>query len=319
MKKLSADNQGALFATSSGLLYGLVGYFGMNLLNSNISVTNMTFWRFLVATLFIALLLIRQYKNININKQEMLKAFLSGASFYSLSTVFYFMASQYIGTGLAMVILFTFPVFVIFLNWILFRMKIPKIYYFAILITTFGMLLLADLGELKFDLIGFGLGVISAFLYACYIVSSKNIKLPPLVSTLMISLGCAMACLLFAIFDNSLMIPSIPTQWIHILGFGIFSTAFSILFLLKALTTLSAEKASILSVLEPVFVVIFGIFLLDEKITTIQIGGVIIILAGAMITLFSNKLRSFSLLGEIFSRFWITRFKKNMIEQGNKS
>lgn len=291
MKSLSPDTQGSLFSITSGLLYGLVGYFGMTLMSTNISVTNMTFWRFLVAALFIGVILIKQSKMLTLNKLEMLKAFLSGATFYSISTLSYFMASQSIGTGLAMVLLFTFPVFVILLNWIISRIEIPKVYYFAILIITLGLVLLADLGDLKFDLIGFGFGLLSAFLYASYIVSSKNIKLPPLVSTLMITFGCAIACLIFTLFDNSFMVPSTHSQWIHILGFGIFSTAFAILFLLKGMKTISAEKASILSVLEPVFVVIFGILLLDESLTALQGCGVIIILSGAVLTLFSQKLK----------------------------
>ena len=38
--------------------------------------------------------------------------------------------------------------------------------------------------------------------------------------------------------------------------------------------------------LEPVFVLIFGIILLDEKVTFVQIMGTIIVLSGALMVLF---------------------------------
>ena len=44
-----------------------------------------------------------------------------------------------------------------------------------------------------------------------------------------------------------------------------------------------------LSVLEPVFVVIFGILLLNESITNLKILGIITILSGALITIMYDK------------------------------
>jgi drug/metabolite transporter (DMT)-like permease len=44
-------------------------------------------------------------------------------------------------------------------------------------------------------------------------------------------------------------------------------------------------------VTEPVFVVIFGIILLDETITFLKMIGMLTILSGALITLFSKALK----------------------------
>jgi drug/metabolite transporter (DMT)-like permease len=64
------------------------------------------------------------------------------------------------------------------------------------------------------------------------------------------------------------------------------------LLLLKALKYIDAEKAATLSVLEPVFVLIFGIILLDEKITFIQTIGTIIVLLGALMVLFHTTAKT---------------------------
>ena len=69
---------------------------------------------------------------------------------------------------------------------------------------------------------------------------------------------------------------------------GIICTALPILFFLESLKYISSEKASMLTVLEPIFVVIFGVILMHEPITFIQIIGIITILLGALLTLKDN-------------------------------
>jgi drug/metabolite transporter (DMT)-like permease len=86
--------------------------------------------------------------------------------------------------------------------------------------------------------------------------------------------------------DSSFHVPSGLNNWFNIIGIGLLCTAIPILLLLKALQYIDAEKAATLSVLEPVFVLIFGIILLDEKVTFIQIMGTIIVLSGALMVLF---------------------------------
>jgi len=150
---------------------------------------------------------------------------------------------------------------------------------------------LVDMSELKFDMIGISLAVLSGILYACYIVWSKKVEISPMTSTLMVSLGCALACLVFSLCGHDFSIPSTLAQWAYILGFGIVSTAIPMLFFLEGLKKINAEKASILSVTEPIFVVIFGIILLEETINLPKVVGIITILLGAFITLFNRKLK----------------------------
>lgn len=289
MLRLSKEYQGSCYAILSGLLYGLVGYFGVSLMDTDLSISTLQFWRFFTSAVFILVVLLLQFKKIQDNKVAMGRAFLSGAAFYSISSGVYFSATQYIGTGLAMVIFFTFPAFVLLLNRLLYKSTIAKSYYIAVGLIIVGMAQLANLGSWDFDMIGIGLAVITAILYACYIVSSKNIQISPMISTLMISLGCAFSCFFYSVYDQSFVIPHTLYQWEYILGFGILSTALPILLLLRGLKCISAEKASMLSVLEPVFVVIFGILLLEENIAVAQLLGVAIILAGALIALLSNS------------------------------
>jgi len=290
LKPLSNEQCGTLYAIASGLCYGLLGYFGMSIIQANLSIANTTFWRFFISTGVIALILLpSKYKALLANKREALKVMLYGMIFYSPGAMAFFVSSQYIGTGLAIVIFFTFPVMVMLINWYFFGTRISLIYYIAVVMIVIGLVLLVDKSKLQSDIIGVTLSFLSAASYAIYVVVSKRCFLAPLPATFMLSMGSMMTSFLYAYIEGSFIIPNHINIWLDILGIGIICTAIPILLLLQGLKYISAEKVSILSVLEPVSIVLVGIALLGETITAIQSFGIIIILAGAMITIATQK------------------------------
>ncbi|KTD17238.1 DMT family transporter [Legionella jordanis] len=286
---MSVKNYGAFYATLSGLFFGLIGYFGVSIMNAHVSVNNMLFWRFLVSGLFIILLLTPNLKSLQIGIKEIGKISFYGAAFYGTCSILYFLATEYIGSGLAMVIFFTYPSIVLLINFAFFKQTISKIYYLSLTIIFSGMLLMINGSKVHFDLIGVGLSLLSAILYAMYLIVSKNCKAPALVSTLFVSLGAMLVSLFAALWENSFFLPLNVDVWFNICGIGVVCTALPIVFLLEGLKHISSLQASILSVLEPVFVVIFGILLLGEKINITQASGVVILLAGALLSLLSNR------------------------------
>ena len=116
MRLLSKENRGVLYAISSGLCFGLLGYFGVTLMRASFSVYTMLFWRFVVGAIVVAFFLLPHYKTVFKRPKELVKVFLYGVSFYSITAILYFIACKYISTGLAMVTFFTYPVMVILLN-----------------------------------------------------------------------------------------------------------------------------------------------------------------------------------------------------------
>jgi drug/metabolite transporter (DMT)-like permease len=308
MKLLSKENRGVLYAISSGLCFGLLGYFGVTLMQENFSVYTMLFWRFVVGSLVVMLFLLPHYSVIFKKPKELLKVFLYGVSFYSVTAILYFIACQYISTGLAMVTFFTYPVLVILLNKFLYKSEIPKSYYGAVGLILVGMLFLSGNQDLKGSVVGLLLGIASAATYAGYLIVSKKSTLSPLVSTLMVSLGSLVTCFSVAVIDHSFFVPTDMRIWMNIIALGTFCTALPILLLLRALQYISSEKASLLSVLEPIFVLFFGVVLLDETVTSTQLVGVVIVLLGAMVTLFGKRLGG-SVLAQKWNNFFMKRNK----------
>jgi len=285
LRQLSNYQQGTLYAIGSGLCFGLLGYFGITIVQSGLSVFTMLFLRFLVATVFMFIIAWPHRAMISINTRECVKVFLYGMTFYSGSAITYFFASVYIGTGLAMVIFFAYPAMVMILNKMLYRTPISTRSFIAFIAIAIGMVLLVDTHEFKFDLAGIGLSLLSALTYALYVIASKKSNLNPQVSTLMVSAGCMVTCLCAALIQGGFQLPLTLSAWGNVIALGIICTALPILLLLKALSYISSEQASFLAVLEPIFVVIVGVALLGETIHATQIAGIVVILLGALATL----------------------------------
>jgi drug/metabolite transporter (DMT)-like permease len=222
-------------------------------MGSGLSVFNLSFWRFFVSFLFLlAVFICQQHKNLS-SLREHAKAFVCGALFYSAPSTLFFIASQYIGTGQSMVIFFSFPAFVMVLNRFFFGHAIKRQFVISFALIVAGLVLLIDMKDISFDMVGIGLSLLSAVSYAFYIVFGKSIKLAPLNSTMMVSLGCALMSLLLAFFDNSLAMPVKSSQWLNLLGLALICTAIPILLMLESLRHISSSRASLLAVLEPVF------------------------------------------------------------------
>ncbi len=300
MENKKQKRKGKFYAIISGLMYSLLGYFGVSIIKEGYSVENMSFWRFFIAAIFILIIMLPKWRQLKVNKVDAIKMLIIGAIFYGGCSMLYFVAAEYIGTGLAIVIFFTFPAFVLLINKFLYGVRITKNYLAAVGLIMIGLVLLIDLKEAKADVMGIFLSILTGILYAGYVVGGKQIKMPPLTSTFLACTGCFISAFVFSINDGSFAIPKGINVWIDILGISIISTALPMLLLLEALRYISSTKGAILSVLEPVFMVFVGIMFLDEKISFLQGIGVAVILSGSLITLinpqtfakYKNKLSS---------------------------
>lgn len=276
-----SSQKGNWLAITSGFLYGLLGYFGMRLIGTGMSALNISCWRFLLSFILMLTIFLFSSRKCHFTK-EYIQAFLNGALFYAAPSSLFFLGSQYIGTGQCMVIFFSFPVFVMMLNRIFYGQVIKRRYFISFLIIIIGLIMLVDVKEVNFDILGIGLGLLSAVFYAFYVVFSKKIILPALPTTMMVSLGCFFTSLILALAQGSFFVPSHQEQWLSIIGLAIICTCVPIFLMLESLKYISSDRASLLSVLEPVFTVIFGVMLLGEILTMRALIGIIITLIGAL-------------------------------------
>jgi drug/metabolite transporter (DMT)-like permease len=296
MRLLKKERKGAVYVMMSGVFYGLLGYFGMHIIHAHLSIPTMLFWQFLICSIvtFVIILLQKQTMKemIGANFSHLFKAILWGVIFYGSSSELYFRASTYIGTGLSMVLFFTHPAFVMFYAWFFEKHKITKTYYFSIALILFGVMMLIDSEQLKFDLYGIFMALLAAIGNALYIIVSKRQirEMHPLMSSLTVSVGGCIMYFIISSFNHTFTIPNTSYLWLNLIAISIICTALPILFFLEGLKYIPAAKASILSVLEPVCVLTIGILFLGESLNYLQTVGVITILSGALIVQFDNAM-----------------------------
>lgn len=289
--------QASLFVAISGILYGFLGYLGTSLLRDNISISTMLFWRFLIASSWIFLFTIRKYSVLRafnaIDTRTLFFTFFLGAIGYAGSSWFYFIASQYTGTGLAMVIFFSYPIIVALASWIKNRETINAVTIFTLIFMMTGLFFLRDSSAHQFNMIGIFFGIVAAICYAFYVMGSKRISSITVnsnVLTIMVSLGCAFIFLMLSISSHSFVFPHSMKSWLYLLALGILATALPIQLMLEGLKYVSSMRASIISVLEPLVTVFVGVLLLNESISYLQILGVSIILISALLIQFQREL-----------------------------
>lgn len=293
MKNNHLQIKAILLVALSGILYGFMGYFGINILKEHFSVETMLFWRFFIAGLWMfAYALFKHEKFITgwAQSKTLSLPFVISAICYAGSSGFYFLACKHTGTGLAMVIFFSYPVFVAAFAWIQNNWKINKYSAASLLAIVFGLLLLKGNDKSSISILGIILAMASAFSYALYVFRSKRMINTTHSSyfTIIICLNCAAVFFVISVITHSFALPTTLHSWGYILAISILATAIPIQLLLEGLKIISPLKASIISVLEPVVTLMVGITLLSESITSLQILGVLVLLIGAIVIQFSR-------------------------------
>lgn len=280
--------QACLLTALSGILYGFLGYFGTKAIEENMSIQAMLFWRFFIAGIWILLFSLKSqsFKQLSILENKMLLfVIILGAFSYAGASLFYFLASQYTGTGLAMAIFFSYPLAIAGFSWCAHKKKLNSKIILLLVAMLLGLFFLSAFSSEAFSLVGVLFGLLAAISYASYLIGGKAFAHIAIsnISTIVLCCSCAMMFLALALSTHSFSFPHSLRAWFYLLALGVFATALPIQLMLVGLKHISAMRASIISLLEPVVTIFVGMLWLNEVASLLQILGVVIILSSAML------------------------------------
>ncbi len=224
-----------------------------------------------------------------ITKKDYLWIFFFGFVGYYLASLFDFMGLQYIKAGLERIILFIYPTIVVLLSWIVFRKRISRLQAIAILVTYLGVVI-TFWGEFGFSdesvPIGALLIFLSALTYASYIVGSGWLipKFGVVQFTSYAMIVSTLCIVVHYFFVNGLSLGVYPLE-VYALAFAmaIFSTLVPSFLVSAAINRLGASTFSIFGSLGPVSTIILAFIFLDERISLLQIFGMLIVIIGVML------------------------------------
>lgn len=285
---------GILNGITAAVSYGTNPLFALPLFKTGIALNSVLFYRYALAVLIYGIWM-KFAKKISFKitfKEAFVLFFL--ALFFSLSSLTLFAAFNYIASGIACTILFIYPVIVALIMWIFFREKISKTVIFSIILVTTGIALLYGGVESVLNFKGVILVLLSAFLYALYIVGVKNIKIVKHLKCEKISFYVMLFGLSVYVYNlnfcTELQILTQPSQWLCVFGLAIIPTIVSLETITVSIKLIGSTTTAILGALEPLTAIFFGVILFGESLTIKIIAGILLVLFG-VILIVGKKLR----------------------------
>lgn len=276
-----------LYVFAAGCLWGIISLFLKPLLNMGFSQIQTVTYRCLIAAFILGIVMCVKDKKLFKIKLRDLWCFL-GTGLLSLMffTLAYFYSMTYNGVCVAVILLYTSPVFVMLFSLLLFKEKITSKKIIALVLTIAGCVFVSGIaGGQSIGLKGFVLGICSGIGYALYSIFSRY-ALQRNYNSMTISfytfLFCGLGCLPFA--DSGSMIVKLTSQSILLfLGLGFICCVLPYLCYTKGLQYVENSKASIIVAVEPVIASFIGILVYHEEITVLKIIGVLLVLSAVVI------------------------------------
>ena len=283
-RRVTGIISGAVAAVS----YGTNPLFALPLYAAGIGTNSVLFYRYFFAVIIYGLWLkIHKKMSLKIHRQEILPLFFLGI-FFSLSSLTLFDAFRYIDAGIACTILFIYPVLVTVIMGIFFKEKISKTVITSIFLISAGITLLYHgKDDATLSLHGVILVLLSALLYALYIVGVKNIKTVRHLNGSKLSFYVMLFGLFVYIvnlkFCTLLQPLDKPLLWLYTSGLALLPTIISIEAITISIKLVGSTTAAILGSLEPLTAIFFGVLIFHEELTPRIIFGIIMVLSGVIL------------------------------------
>lgn len=278
-------------AALSAIGFGTMGVIGVMAYQEGFSTSDLLSWRFGIAS--IILIFISLYRGLfkDLSPKKTIICLLMGIIGYTGMTLLFFNSIKYIEVGLATVLLYTYPIFVLAISRFTDKNQINLHQLFLIILAFIGLFFAIDFSSGNINWIGITLGISTAIWYSIYLkIGEKIIKdIDPIFVSTFVSIGAFLSYFFIAIYSGGLIIPSSKIGWISVLTLAIFSTVFAIILLFQSIEKIGAVKASLISNLEPVTAIILGLIFLSETLSISQFFGMGMILMSITLLITANK------------------------------
>lgn len=276
---------GVIYIVLSAAGFGVMSIFAVYAYDAGASVSTLLFLRFLFAAAFFFAWLVWRKHSLRIGKRQLLALFFLGGVLYTLQSLSFFSAVQYIPTSLAALVLYTFPVFVAILSYIVDKEVLRVKTVAAMLVSLAGLGLVLGLSLEGIQPFGVMLALGAALFYSIYIVVGNRVGrgLSPYVTSGYISLFAAVSLFVVAQAEGGLSFSFGMQGWWALAGIVVFSTVVAISCFFRGLQLIGSTKASVVSTAEPVVTILFSAVLFAESLSWMQLLGGCAVLAGAVL------------------------------------
>lgn len=283
----------------SGATYGMIPLFSLPVLNEGLGFDSLLFYRYLMAAAVMALIQVVRRRSLAISLRDFPLVLLLGVLF-AFSSVFMFMAFDYMPTGLVSTMYFVYPVITALIMSLFFkeRMTWSRVLSLVLALAGIAMLYVSD-GEERISLFGVGLTFAAALVYALYIVITNKSRIRRMSSSTLAFWSLAIGAVVFFMrADCGMALQAVPSvkSWGLILMLAIVPTVVSCTALVLSIRYVGSTVTSILGASEPVTAVLCGTLVFAEPMSWRIFFGIVVIIVAVLVLVagdeFMAKLRS---------------------------
>ncbi len=283
---------------TAGSLWGSVGFFVKNLLDAQLPLSTIIFWRMFFAFIILFLYLYFTDKSKLKIDREILKYVIAiGLISQCLFNISYFTTIRITSIATAVTLLYTAPIFIALMARIFFRELFTANKIMALLLCVTGCFFTVTGGSwenLQLNSSGILTGLAAGLTFGSLTILSKPIanKCHPY-TIVFYSIGFGL--MFYLPFSQPLILfqqGSGYIIWVYTLSLSIISTIFAYLFYIGGLSMgIEASKAGIISTIEVVVAVIVSYLFFNEQLVGWKLLGILLVI-GSVITVQLDRLVS---------------------------
>lgn len=288
---------GILLAIASSATFGLIPLFSIPVLESGVNLESLCFYRFLVATLLMALFMLVKGVSFKIKREEFIPLFILSI-FYASTSLFLTGSYAYMPSSIATTIHFLYPVLVTTIMILFFKERFSLFKGIAVVAALIGVYFLSGSADSSstesISLMGLLFVFITIITYGTYIVGVNQIPILKRVNgttlTFYILANSAFFFLCNLLFRGvEFSVVDSASQWYNIIALGLFATLISDLTLVYAIQIIGSTVTAILGCMEPLTAVIVGITLFKERIANTQYIGILFVFVAVYLVIMAQN------------------------------
>ena len=236
-------------------------------------------------------------KSLRLNSMSEAWKIILLSALRSITSITLLIGYANISSGIASTLNFMYPVIVTICMMVFFGEKRSLMDIVAILVSIFGVYLLASGDSIVVDggntRLGLRCSLISAFSFAAYYIVMKQVRADKIevvkFTTWIMMLSAFYFIICAVIFQGRITLISGAGNWLNVLGLGLWATMVSNITGVKAIRRIGPTYTSILGALQPVTAVVLGVLFLGEHLYLRSCIGIFLILVAVSVVVMHQK------------------------------
>lgn len=281
---MDSKRKGMLAAVGSALVFGFTPILARASYDGGANGVSLTFLRAVITLPILYAILRFRGISARLNRKQMQGVAIGGLG-YALTSLLLYSSYSYINVGMSTTLHFVYPLLVVLAGVFLFKEKMTLLKAAALALALLGIAAFFEAGEMK-NMLGVVLALASGVVYAFYILclnhSAMN-TVPYFALTFYTGLIMAVVAGIYGFARGDISFALTGEAWLYVLGGALLNALVATTLFQVGVRLAGASTAAMLSVLEPITSVIFGMLLLGEGTTLQKAAGCVLIFCSVVL------------------------------------